>query len=64
MIRNNQELKDRVQYETTNIDYYIKKSKRIKTSELIVDSDKIEVRIPLSKSIEDTRDIVRDAGFL
>jgi hypothetical protein len=46
MIRNNQELKDRVQYGATNIDYYIKKSKRIKTSELIVDSDKIEVRTP------------------
>ena len=60
MIRNNQELKDRVQYGTTNIDYYIKKSKRIKTSELIVDSDKIEVRTPLSKSVEDTREIIRD----
>jgi predicted metal-dependent hydrolase len=60
MIHNNQESKDRVKYGTTNIDYYIKKSKRIKTSELIVDSDKIEVRTPLSKSVEDTRDIVRN----
>ncbi|MPZ07030.1 MAG: DUF45 domain-containing protein [Nitrososphaeraceae archaeon] len=60
MIHNNQESKDRVRYRTTNIDYYIKKSKRIKTSELIVDSDRIEVRTPLNKTIEDTRDIVRD----
>jgi predicted metal-dependent hydrolase len=60
MIYNNQELKDRVRYGTKNIDYYIKKSKRIKTSELIVDFDKIEVRTPSNKTIEDTREIIRD----
>ena len=60
MIRNNQELKDRVTYGTDNIEYYIKRSNRIKTSELIIDSDKIEVRTPLNKTIEDTRRIIRD----
>lgn len=60
MIRNNQESKDRLQHGTENIDYYIKRSKRIKTSELIVDSNRIEVRTPLNKTIEDTRDIIRD----
>ena len=48
MIRNTQELKDKVTYENQNIEYYIKRSNRIKTSELIIDSDKIEVRTPLN----------------
>jgi predicted metal-dependent hydrolase len=60
MIHSNQESKDRVRYGTTNIDYYIKRSRRIKTSELIVDSNRIEVRTPLNKTIEDTRNIIRD----
>jgi predicted metal-dependent hydrolase len=60
MIRNTQELKDKVTYENQNIEYYIKRSKRIKTSELIIDSDNIEVRTPLNKTIEDTRKIIRD----
>ena len=60
MNRNNQELKDRITYGTTNIEYYIKRSNRIKTSELIIDSNKIEVRTPLNKTIEDTRNIVRN----
>lgn len=54
------ESKDRIQYGSTNIDYYIKRSKRVKTSELIVDSDRIEIRTPLNKTLGDTRDIVRD----
>lgn len=60
MIHNIQESRDRVRYGSRDIEYYIKKSKRIRTSELIVDSDKIEVRTPLNKTIEDTRDIVLD----
>lgn len=60
MIQRTEESKDRIQYGSANIDYYIKRSKRIKTSELIVDSDRIEVRTPLNKTIEDTRDIIRD----
>lgn len=60
MIQQSDESKDRIQYGSANIDYYIKRSKRIKTSELIVDSDRIEIRTPLNKTIGDTRDIVRD----
>ena len=54
------ESKDRIRYGSTNIDYFIKRSKRIKTSELIVDSDRIEIRTPLNKTIRDTREIIRD----
>ncbi len=60
ILRNNDESKDRIQYGSTIIDYYIKRSRRIKTSELIVDSDRIEIRTPLNKTLEDTRDIVRN----
>ena len=59
MINNNsREFKDRIRYGSTNLEYHIKRSKRIKTSELIVDSDRIEVRTPLNKSLEDTRNII------
>lgn len=60
MIQQKQESKDRIRHGSTDIDYYIKRSKRIKTSELIVDSDRIEIRTPLNKTLENTRDIVRD----
>lgn len=60
MIQRTEESKDRIQYGTASIDYYIKRSKRIKTSEVIVDSDRIEIRTPLNKSLEDTRHMVRD----
>lgn len=60
MIQRSAESKDRIQYGSTNIEYYIKRSKRIKTSELIVDPDRIEIRTPLNKSQEDTRNIVLD----
>ena len=55
MIYKSEELKDRIQYGSTNLEYYIKRSKRVKTSELIVDSDRIEIRTPLNKTLEDTR---------
>ncbi len=57
---NSTEFKDQIRYRSTNLEYHIKRSKRIKTSELIVDSDRIEVRTPLNKSLEDTRNIIRD----
>ena len=60
MIQRTEESKDRIQCGSASIDYYIKRSKRIKTSELIVDSDRIEIRTPLNKTLEDTRDIVRE----
>jgi predicted metal-dependent hydrolase len=55
---NSTEFKDQIRYRSTNLEYHIKRSKRIKTSELIVDSDRIEVRTPLNKSLEDTRNII------
>ena len=62
MIYNNtsREFKDRIRYGSTNLEYHIKRSKRIKTSELIVDSDRIEIRTPLNKSLKDTRNVILD----
>ena len=54
------EFRDRIQYGSTNLEYHIKRSKRIKTSELIVDSDRIEIRTPIDKSLKDTRNIILD----
>ena len=47
MIRQQQ---DRVKYGTATIPYCIIKTRRIKTSELIVDADTITVRAPLDKA--------------
>ena len=41
--------KDKVRYGTTTIPYNIFKTRRIKTSEVIVDADTITVRAPLNK---------------
>jgi predicted metal-dependent hydrolase len=62
MVYNNtsREFKDRIRYGSTDLEYHIKRSKRIKTSELIVDSDRIEIRTPLDKSLKDTRAIILD----
>jgi predicted metal-dependent hydrolase len=60
MIYRSEESRDRIRYGSTNLEYYIKRSKRIKTSKLIVDSDRIEIRTPLNKSLEDTRNIILD----
>lgn len=60
MIQQKEEFEDRIQYGSTNLEYHIKRSKRIKTSELIVDSDRIEIRTPLNKSLQDTRNIILD----
>lgn len=60
MTYKSEELKDRIQYGSTNLEYYIKRSKRIKTSELIIDSERIEIRTPLNKTLKDTRRIVRN----
>ncbi len=50
--------KGKVQYGTTTIPYHIIKSKRIKTSEIIVDSDKVTIRTPLNKDISDIQRII------
>ena len=41
--------KDKVKYGTRTIPYYIVKSKRVKTSEIIVDADKVTIRTPINK---------------
>src|SRR5918911_3889832 len=50
--------KGKIQYGTTTIPYHIIKSKRIKTSEIIVESDKVTIRTPLSKSQSDIEGII------
>lgn len=42
------ETRDSIQRGSANIEYYVIRTGRIKTSEVIVDSDPIEVRIPKS----------------
>jgi predicted metal-dependent hydrolase len=54
------EIRDSIQHGSANIEYYIIRTGRIKTSEVIVDSDRIEVRTPVTKSLEDTRNLIRD----
>jgi predicted metal-dependent hydrolase len=50
---------DKVQYGTVTISYDIIRSKRIKTSEIIVDADnKITIRTPLGKDISEIRNLV------
>ena len=52
--------KDRVRYGTTTISYYIIKTRRIKTSELIVDANTITVRTPYDKDKTDIQRLVLD----
>ena len=52
--------KGKIQYGTITIPYYIIKSKRVKTSEIIVDSDKVTIRTPLNKNLSEIRRIVSD----
>jgi predicted metal-dependent hydrolase len=49
---------DKIQYGTVTISYDIIRSKRIKTSEIIVDADKVAIRAPLNKDISETRKLV------
>ena len=52
--------KDKVKYGTTTIPYYIIKTRRIKTSELIVDADTITVRTPYNKDKTEIQRLVLD----
>jgi predicted metal-dependent hydrolase len=52
--------KDKVKYGTTIIPYYIIKTRRIKTSELIVDADTITVRTPYDKDKTEIQRLVLD----
>src|SRR5690348_4778966 len=52
--------KAKIQYGTISIPYHIIKSKRVKTSEIIVDADKVTIRTPLNKDLSEIRGIVSD----
>jgi predicted metal-dependent hydrolase len=52
--------KDKVKYGTTTIPYYIIKTRRIKTSELIVDADTITVRTPYDKDKTEIQRLILD----
>ena len=52
--------KGKIQYGTTTIPYHIIKSKRIRTSEIIVESDKVTIRTPLDKSQSDIEGIISE----
>src|SRR5215208_3187858 len=52
--------KDKVKYGTTTIPYHIIKTRRIKTSELIVDADTITVRTPYNKDKAEIRRLILD----
>ncbi|MGA9743812.1 MAG: SprT family zinc-dependent metalloprotease [Nitrososphaeraceae archaeon] len=45
-------------YGSRKIEYDIVKSKRIKTSEIIIDENKIVVRTPMNKSLEDSKKMI------
>src|SRR6266496_4158694 len=52
-------LKRKLDYGNKSIEYSIIKSKRIKTSEIIVDKDKVVVRTPLDKSLSEVEKIIQ-----
>jgi predicted metal-dependent hydrolase len=50
--------KGKIQYGTITIPYHVVKSKRIKTSEIIVESDTVTIRTPLNKNSSDIQQLV------
>ena len=52
--------KDKVKYGTRTISYHIVKSKRVKTSEIIVDGQEVTIRTPLDKNILEIKRIALD----
>lgn len=53
-------IKQAIQYGNTTIEYDLIRSKRIKTSEIIVDENNILVRTPFKKSISEINKVVED----
>jgi predicted metal-dependent hydrolase len=53
-------IQQKLQYGTSIIDYSIVRSRRRKTSEIIVDEENVIVRTPYNKSVEEINDIVRE----
>lgn len=52
--------KAKIQYGMITIPYNIIKSKRVKTSEIIVDANKVIIRTPLNKDLSEIHRIVSD----
>ena len=52
--------RDKIRYGTITISYNIIKTRRVKTSELIVDADTITVRAPFDKDIPEIQKLVLD----
>src|SRR5437588_3338388 len=50
---------EQIQYGSSVIGYSIIKSRRVKTSEIIVESDKIVVRVPFTKPVSEIREIIQ-----
>lgn len=53
-----QKEEDKIEYGSVTIPYDIIRSKGIKTSEIIVDADKVTIRTPLNKDISGIRKLV------
>ena len=53
-------LKGKLDFGNTTINYSVIKTKRRKTSEIIVDKDTVEIRAPFDKPDEEIRNIVKD----
>jgi predicted metal-dependent hydrolase len=52
--------KEKIKYGTTTIPYDVIKSKRIKTSEIIVEADNVTIRTPLNKNLSEIQNIISD----
>ena len=50
---------EKLHYGTSVIDYSVVRSRRIKTSEIIVDAENVIIRTPYDKSLEEINDIIR-----
>ena len=57
-------LKQILNYASRTIEYDVITSKRVKTSEIIVDENKIVVRTPMNKSLEESRKMVESKAVL
>ena len=57
-------LKQILNYGSRTIEYDVITSKRVKTSEIIVDENKIVVRTPMNKSLEESRKMVESKAVL
>ena len=54
-----QKLKQKLHYGTDIIEYSIIKSRRVKTSEIIVDKEQIVIRTPFDKPVSEIKEIFK-----